>query len=178
MHTSLSNKLYLFITGTTLEGGTTKKAKSQLNELFQKHSVSGVKYDSRDDGSGDNHNFTSTLSFSFKGRRYRYDSRRGFGRKQEAEEDTAQQALNHFEQQIRQPVSRGSPGHHFKSMLKEKHCDAQQLPPPQYTTKPANGGFVSTVDVPQYGPVRGTVGYSIKEAEQLAAQEALRKLGL
>jgi len=178
MHTSWSNKLHLFIPGITLEGGSTKKAKSQLNELFQRHSVSSVKYDSRDDGSGDNHDFKSTLSFSFNGRLYRYESRGGFGRKQEAEEDTAQQALNHFEQQIRQPVSRGSPGNHYKSMLKEKHCDAQQLPPPQYTTQPANGRFVSVVDVPKYGIVRGTEGCSIKEAEQLAAQEALRKLGL
>jgi len=63
-------------------------------------------------------------------------------------------------------------------MLKEKHCDVRQLKPPQYTTQPANGGFVSVVDIPQYGSVRGTVGCSIKEAEQFAAQEALRKLGL
>jgi len=63
-------------------------------------------------------------------------------------------------------------------MLKEKYYDVRQLQPPQYTTKSANGGFVSIVDIPQYGPVRGTVGCSIKEAEQLAAQEALRKLGL
>ena len=56
-------------------------------------------------------------------------------------------------------------------MLKEK-CS------PRYITQPANGGFVSVVDVPQYGPVIGPVGCSMKEAEKLAAQEALRKLDL
>ena len=159
-------------------GETTKKAKSQLNELFQKHNASSVKYDSHDDGSGDNHNFKSTLSYSLNGRRYQYTSRGGFGRKQEAEEDAAQLALHHFEQQLRQPVSRGSPGHHYKSMLKEKYCDVRQLSSPEYNTQPANGGFVSVVNLPQYGPVTGPVGGSMKEAEQLAAQEALRKLRL
>jgi len=155
-------------------GGSTKKAKSQLNELFQKHKVTGVKYDSRDDGSG----FESTLMYTFNERRYKYESQGMFGRKKEAEENAAQQALNHFEQQLRESVSKGSPGHHYKSMLKEKYCDAHKLPPPQYTTQLANGGFVSVVDIPQYGSVRGTVGCSTKVAEQLAAQEALRKLHL
>ncbi|XP_065885404.1 uncharacterized protein [Dysidea avara] len=159
-------------------GGSARKAKSQLNELFLKKNVSDVKYDSRDEGSGDNHNFKSTLSYTFNERHYQYHSRGRFGRKQEAEEDAAQQAFHNFEQQLRQPVSIGSPGHHYKSMLKEKYCDIQQLSPPQYTTKPADGGFVSVVNVPRYGPVKGTVGSNIKVAEQLAAKEAIRKLGL
>ncbi|XP_065884484.1 uncharacterized protein [Dysidea avara] len=164
--------------GSTPVGGSTIKAKSQLNELFQKYNVSGVKYNSRDEGSGDNHNFKCVLSYTINGRRYQYDSRGRFGRKQGAEEDAAQQALHYFEQQLRQPVSRGSPGHHYKSMLKEKYCDVRQLSPPQYTTQPASGGFVSVVNLPQYGPVTGPMGCSMKEAEQLAAQEALRKLSL
>ncbi|XP_065885155.1 uncharacterized protein [Dysidea avara] len=148
------------------ESDTTRKAKSQLNELFQRYNVGGIKYHS-----WDGHNFKSTLSYTINGRRYQYNSRRGFSSKQEAEEDAAKLALCDIKQQLRQPFSRGSSGHHYKSMLKEK-CS------PRYITQPANGGFVSVVDVPQYGPVIGPVGCSMEEAEKLAAQEALRKLDL
>ena len=37
---------------------------------------------------------------------------------------------------------------------------------------------MSTVNVPQYKPVRGAVGNSEKEAEQLAAMEASKQLKL
>ena len=94
-----------------------------------------------------------------------------FGRKQDAEEDTAQQALCEIEQQLKQ-----SGGVSCKQLLKERYCDERQLPTPQYTTEITSGGFVSTVNVPQYKPVTGPVGNSKKEAEQLAAMEALRQL--
>ena len=110
------------------------------------------------------------------------ESRGVFGRKQDAEEDAAQQALCEIEQQLQKhPVTTsrgGAVGNHYKSLLKERHCDERQLPAPQYTTEITSGGFVSTVNVPQYKPVRGAVGGSKKEAEQLAAMEALRKLNL
>ena len=161
-------------------GSPGKKAKSQLNELFQKHGIN-VKYDSRDDvTSGNVHNFTATLTYIVHGRSYRYESRGVFGRKQDAEEDAAQQALCEIEQQLQKhPVTTsrgGAVGNHYKSLLKERHCDERQLPAPQYTTEITSGGFVSTVNVPQYKPIRGAVGGSKKEAEQLAAMEALRKL--
>ena len=68
----------------------------------------------------------------------------------------------------------------YKSLLKERYCDKRHLPAPQYTTTEiTNGGFVSTVNVPQYKqPVRGAVGNSKKEAEQLAAMKALKQLKL
>ena len=64
----------------------------------------------------------------------------------------------------------------YKSLLKERYCDKQRLSAPQCTTKITSGGFVSTVNVPQYKPVRGPEGVSKKEAEQLAAMEALKEL--
>ena len=94
-----------------------------------------------------------------------------FGRKQDAEEDAAQQTLCEIEQQLKQPG-----GVSYKSLLKERYCDEQQLSAPQYTTEITSGGFVSTVNVPQYKPIRGPVGNNKKEAEQLAAMEALRQL--
>ena len=150
-----------------------------MNELFQKHSVNNVKYDSSDDISYDYvHNFRATLTYTIHGRNYRYESRGVFGRKQDAEEDAAQQALCEIEHQLELPViSRGGAlAHHYKSLLKERYCDKQQLSAPQYTTEITSGGFVSTVNVPQYKPVRGPVGNSKKEAEQLAAMKALREL--
>ena len=161
-------------------GSPGKEAKSQLNELFQKHGIN-VKYDSRDDvTSGNVHNFTATLTYIVHGRSYRYESRGVFGRKQDAEEDAAQQALCKIEQQLQKhPVTTsrgGAVGNHYKSLLKERHCDERQLPAPQYTTEITSGGFVSTVNVPKHKPIRGAVGGSKKEAEQLAAMEALRKL--
>ena len=74
--------------------------------------------------------------------------------------------------------SRGVLSNLYKSWLKERYCDKRQLPAPQYTTQSSGGGFVSTVNVPQYKPVTGPVGNSKKEAEQLAAMEALRQLNL
>ena len=150
-----------------------------MNELFQKHGID-AKYGSRDDvTSGNVHNFTATLTYSVHGRNCRYESRGVFGRKQDAEEDTAQQALCEIGQQLKQSVttSRGGMlGNRYKSLLKEKYCDERKLSAPQYTTEITSGGFVSTVNIPQYKPVRGAVGNSKKEAEQLAAMEALRKL--
>ena len=134
-------------------------------------------YSSTDDVTDGNiHNFRATLTYTVNGRNYQYESRGVFGRKQDAEEDTAQQALCQIEQQQRQFVCRGggAAANHYKQLLKEKYCDKQQLPVPQYTTE--GGGFVSTVNVPQYKPVRGPVANSKKEAEQLAAKEALIQL--
>lgn len=145
--------------------------------MFQKNKIS-VKYDSTDNVTDGNvHNFTATLTYTVHGRKYRYESRGVFGRKQDAEEDTAQQALCEIEQQQRQFVSRGPvTANHYKQLLKERYCDERQLSTPQYTTESTSGGFVSTVNVPQYKPVRGPVGNSKKEAEQLAAMEALKQL--
>ena len=151
-------------------GSPSKKAKSQLNELFQKHKIA-EKYSSSDDVTDGNvHNFRATLTYTVHGRRYRYESRGVFGRKQDAEEDAAQQALSELERQLKQPG-----GVSYKQLLKERHCDKQQLPAPEYTTRSSGGGFVSTVNVPQYKPVTGSVADSKKEAEQLAAMEALRQ---
>ena len=105
------------------------------------------------------------LTYTVHGRNYRYESRGVFGRKQDAEEGAAQQALCEIEQQQR--VS-------YKS-LKERYYNERQLSAPQYTTESTSGGFVSTVNVPQYKPVRGPVSNNKKEAEQLAAMEALRQ---
>ena len=66
------------------------------------------------------------------------------------------------------------PPNQYKQLLKERYCDEWQLSSPQYTTESASEGFVSTVKIPQYKSVRGPVGNSKKEAEQLAAMEALR----
>ena len=148
--------------------------------MFQKHGID-AKYKSRDDvTSGNVHNFTATLTYSVHGRSYRYESCGVFGRKQDAEEDAAQQALCEIERQLlKQSVTMsrgGTVGNHYKSLLKERYCDERQLSAPQYNTEITSGGFVSTVNVPQYKPVRGAVGNSKKEAEQLAALEALRKL--
>ena len=160
-------------TRSSLKGSSTEKAKSQLNKLFQKYSITDVKYSSTDDVTNGNiHNFTATLTYSVHWRKYRYESRGVFGRKQDAEEDTAQQALCEIEQQLKLPG-----GVSYKQLLKERYCDKQQLSSPQYTTKIAiAGGFVSTVNVPQYKPVRGPLCNSKKEAEQLAAMEALKQL--
>ena len=139
--------------------------------MFQKYKING-KYDSTDGVTDGNvHNFTATFTYTVHGRKYRYESRGVFGRKQDAEEDTAQQALCEIEQQLKHPG-----GVSYKQLLKEKYCDEQQLSTPQYTTESTSGRFVSTVNVPQYKPVRGPVGNSKKEAEQLAAMEALRQL--
>ena len=147
--------------------------------MFQKHGIN-AEYDSRDDvTSGNAHNFTATLTYSVHGRRYQYESRGVFGRKQDAEEDTAQQALCEIERQLKQSVTMsrgGAVGNQYKSLLKERYCDERQLSAPQYSTEITSGGFVSIVNVPQYKSVRGAVGNSKKEAEQLAAMEALRKL--
>ena len=137
-------------------------------------------YSSTDDVTDGNvHNYRATLTYTVHGRKCRYESRGVFGRKQDAEEDTAQQALCQIEQQQqRQFVCRkgGAAANHYKQLLKEGYCDEQQLSAPQYITESTSGGFVSTVNVPQYRPIRGPVGNSKKEAEQLAAMEALRQL--
>ena len=152
-------------------GSPVKKAKSQLNELFQKHKIT-EKYSTNDDVTDCNvHNFRATLTYTVHGRRYRYESRGVFNRKQDAEEDAAQQALCELEQQLKQPG-----GVSYKQLLKERYCDERQLPAPQYTTQSSGGGFVSTVNVPQYKPVIGSEGSSKKEAEQFAAMKALRQL--
>ena len=152
-------------------GSPDKKAKSQLNELFQKHKITS-KYCSSDDvADGNVHNFRTTLTYTVHGKPYRYESRGVFGRKQDAEEDAAQQALCKVERQLKQPG-----GVSFKQLLKQKYCDERQLPGPQYTTQSSGRGFVSTVNVPQYKPVTGPEGNSKKEAEQLAAMEALKQL--
>ena len=158
-------------------GSSSKKAKSQLNELFQQYKING-RYDSTDDVTDGNiHNFRATLTYTVHGRKYRYESRGVFGRKQDAEEDAAQQALCEIEQQQRQLVSRSEPAaNHYKQLLKERYCDERLLSAPQYTTESTSGRFVSTVNVPQYKPVSGPVGNNKKEAEQLAAMEALRQL--
>ena len=158
-------------------GSPSKKAKSQLNELLQKHNISDAEYDSSDIINGNVHNFRATLTYTVHGRNHRYESRGVFGRKQDAEEDAAQQALCEIEQQLRLPgISRGSLASYYKLLLKERYCDIRQLSAPQYTTEITSGGFVSTVNVPQYKPVRGPEGVSKKEAEQLAAMEALKEL--
>ena len=171
--TIIFNGVWLYI------GSPSKKAKSQLNEMFQKHGIN-VEYDSRDDvTSGNVHNFTATLTYSVHGRRYQYESRGVFGRKQDAEEDAAQQALCEIERQLKQSVTTsrgGAVGNQYKQLLKERYCDERRLSAPQYSIEITSGGFVSTVNVPQYKPIRGAVGNSKKEAEQLAAMEALRKL--
>ena len=153
-----------------------------MNELLQKYGVTDAKYSSSDDVTDGNvHNFRATLTYTVHGRNYRYESHGVFGRKQDAEEDAAQQALRQIErQQQQQPCisSRGVLSNLYKSWLKERYCDKRQLPAPQYTTQSSGGGFVSTVNVPQYKPVTGPVGNSKKEAEQLAAMEALRQLNL
>ena len=152
-------------------GSPVKKAKSQLNELFQKHKIT-EKYSTNDDVTDGNvHNFRATLTYTVHGRRYRYESRGVFNRKQDAEEDAAQQALCELEQQLKQPG-----GASYKQLLKERYCDERQLPAPQYSTQNSGGGFVSTVNVPQCKPVTGPVGNSKKEAEQFAAMVALRQL--
>ena len=86
-----------------------------------------------------------------------------YGRKQNIEEDTIKQP---------QEVS----ANHYKQLLKERYCDKQRLSAPQYTTESTSGGFMSTVNVPQYKPIRGPVGNNKKEAEQFAAMEALKQL--
>ena len=159
-------------------GSPGKKCKSQLNELLQKYGITDKQYSSTDVVTDGNvHNFRATLTYTVHGRTYRYESHGVFGRKQDAEEDAAQQALCEIEQQQRQLVSRGGPpANHYKQLLKERYCDERRLSAPQYTTESTtSGGFVSTVNVPQYTPVRGPVGNSKKEAEQLAAMEALRQ---
>ena len=151
-----------------------------MNELFQKHAIKDAIYDSIDDVTiGNVHNFKATLTYTINGRYYQYESRGVYSRKQDAEEDVAQQALCRIEHQLQQPfVSRGgaSANKQYKSLLKERHCDKHRLPAPEYTTEISSGGFVSTVDVPQFRSVRGQVGNNKKEAEQLAAIEALRQL--
>ena len=155
-------------------GDPIKKTKSQLNELFQKYGVTDAKYSSSDDVTGGNvHNFKATLTYTVHGRKYQYKSRGVFGRKQDAEEDAAQQALGDLERQLKKPGEVS-----YKQLLKERYCDKRQLPAPQYNTQSSGGGFVSTVNVPQYKPVTGSGGGSKKEAEQLAAMEALRQLKL
>ena len=160
------------------KGSSSKKAKSQINELLQKYHIIH-KYNSVDKiTDGNVHNFTATLTYTINERNYRYESCGAFGRKQDAEEDVAQQALCVIEQHLKQPpVSRGGVStNRCKSLLKERYCDKRQLSVPQYTTEVTSGGYVSTVIVPQYKPVRGPVGNSMKEAEQLAAMEALKEL--
>ena len=160
-------------------GSASKKAKSQLNELFQKHNISDAEYVSSDVSNGSVRNYRATLTYTVHGRNYRYESRGVFGRKQNAEEDVAQQALCEVEQQLKLPAISSGEGlaNSYKSLLKERYCDKRQLSAPQYTTTEiTSGGFVSTVNVPQYKPVRGPVGNSKKEAEQLAAMEALKEL--
>ena len=172
-----SRNIYLIITGSP-----GRKHKSQLNEMFQKYGVTDKDYSSSDNVTNGNvHNFRATLTYTIRGRRYQYESRGMFGRKQDAEEDAAQQALRQIEQQQQQQPcisSRGVSSNLCKSWLKERYCDKRQLPAPQYTTQSSGGGFVSTVNVPQYKPVTGPVGNSKKEAEQLAAMEALKQLNL
>ena len=161
-----------FMQSTT--GHSIKKATSQLNELFQKYGVTDAKYSSNDDVTDGNvHSFRATLTYTVHGRNYKYESRGVFGRKQDSKEDAAQQALNDLERQLKQPR-----GVSYKQLLKERYCDKRQFSAPQYTTQSSSQGFVSTVDVPQYKPVTGPVGSSKKEAEQLAAMEALKKLNL
>ena len=170
------------ICGIYVVGSPGKKSKSQLNELFQKYGITDKNYSSTDDVTDGNvHNYRATLTYTVHGKKYQYESRGVFGRKQDAEEDTAQQALCQIEQQQQQQrefVCRGggAKANHYKQLLKERYCDERHLSVPQYTTESTSGGFVSTVNVPQYKPVRGPVCNSKKEAEQLAAMEALRQL--
>ena len=153
---------------------TGKKHKSQLNELFQKYGVTDKEYSSSYDiTDGNVHNFKATLTYTVHERKYQYESRGVFGRKQDAEEDVAQQALCEFDKQLKKPG-----GVSYKKMLKERYYDKRQLPAPKYTTQSSGGGFVSTVNVPQYKPVTGSESNSKKDAEQLAAMEALRQLKL
>ena len=163
-------------------GSPGRKHKSKLNELLQKYGVTDAKYSSRDEVTDGNvHNFGATLTYTVHGRNYRYESHGVFGRKQDAEEDAAQQAVCQIEQQQQQPPcisSRGVSSNLCKSMLKERYCDKRQLPAPEYITQNSGRGFVSTVNVPQYKLVIGPVGNNKKEAEQLAAMEALRQLNL
>ena len=174
---------YIYIyhcTGSSKCSPPNEKAKSQLNILFQKHGIT-AKYNSRDDAtSGNIHSFIATLTYTICERSYQYKSRCGFPKKQDAEEDAAQQALREVESQIKRSLRKGETStKQYKSLLKEKYCDERQIPAPQYTTTEiTSGGFVSTVNVPQYKPVRGAVGNSKKEAEQLAAMEALKQLKL
>ena len=125
-------------------GSSSKKAKSQLNELLQKYGITDKKYSSTDViTDGNIHNFRATLTYTVHGRKYRYESRGVFGRKQDTEEDAAQQALCEIEQQQRQLVSRSEPAaNHYKQLLKERYCDERQLSAPQYTTESTSGGFV------------------------------------
>ena len=126
---------------------------------------------------GNVHNFRATLTYTINGRRHQYESHGVFSRKLDAEEDAAQQALCEIEQQVKASVSRGGvSAKHYKSLLKERYCDERRLSAPQYTTEMTSGGYVSTVSVPQYKQVRGTEGSNKKEAEQLAAKEALSQL--
>jgi len=165
-----------------LTGDPIKKAKSQLYELFQKYGITDAQYSSNDEVTDGNvHNFRATLTYTVRGRRYQYESRGVFGRKQDAKEDAAQQALSQIEQQLKQQPgvsSQGVSSNHYKSLLKERYCDKRQLPAPQYTTQSGGGGFVSTINIPQYKPVTGPASGSKKEAEQLAAMEALKQLNL
>ena len=177
---ALSSSDLILMQSTT--GHPIKKAKSQLNELFQKYGVTDAKYSSDDVTDGNVHNFRATLTYTVNGRKYRYESHGVFGRKQDAQEDAAQQALCDIEQQQQRQQQRissqGISSNYYKSLLKERYCDKRQLPAPQYTTQSSGGGFVSTVDVPQYKPVTGPERNNKKEAEQLAAMEALRQLNL
>ena len=93
---ALSSDLILMQSTT---GHPIKKAKSQLNELFQKYGVTDAKYSSDDVIDGNVHNFRATLTYTVNGRKYRYESHGVFGRKQDAQEDAAQQALCDIEQQ-------------------------------------------------------------------------------
>ena len=115
-----------------------------------------------------------TLTYIIHGSSYRYESRHGFRKKQDAEEDAAQKALRDISSQLKRRGGSCS----YKQLLKERYCDERQLPPPEYTNENTSGGFVLTVNVPQYKPVRGAVGHNKKEAEQLAAKEALKQLKL
>ena len=91
----------------------------------------------------------------------------------DAEENAAQQALCELDEQFRKTGEV-----FYKQMLKERYCDKRQLPVPQYTTQSSGGGFVLTVNVPQCKPIKRLEGNSKKDAEQLAAIEALRQLKL
>ena len=59
-------KVMQFTTGDPI-----KKTKSQLNELFQKYSVTDAKYSSSDVVTDGNvHNFKATLTYTVHGRKY------------------------------------------------------------------------------------------------------------
>ena len=89
--------------------------------------------------------------------------------KQDAEEDAAQQALGDLERQLKKPGEVS-----YKQLLKERYCDKRQLPAPQYITQSSGGGFVSTVNVPQYKPVTGSGGSSKKEAEATCCNGSIK----